>query len=293
MGAEYLWLRDHRDDLAAGTAAYERRDTVASLTMGVLSLAAPLVLPRLLRGVVPGKGRYGRPLVTTALSAAALTTVADFVGRLDGGADRRYDPRRRRVAAAARRLAGAGGVVAVATGGVAVTTSWASRTSLTRAWRHGVVNDLGTGAGATAAAVLLWDFMYYWNHRLMHESRFMWAIHVVHHSSERYNLSTALRQPVAEAFGTFLPYSVLALAGFRPRLINTARGVNLLYQFWIHTETIGRLGVAEKSSTPPLITASTMAATAPISTGTTGASSSSGTACSRPSNRSPNASCTG
>ena len=57
------------------------------------------------------------------------------------------------------------------------------------------------------AAILAWDFIYYWNHRFMHESRYMWAIHVVHHSSERYNLSTALRQPVADAFGTFVPYS--------------------------------------------------------------------------------------
>jgi sterol desaturase/sphingolipid hydroxylase (fatty acid hydroxylase superfamily) len=79
----------------------------------------------------------------------------------------------------------------------------------------------------------------------MHESRWLWAIHVVHHSSERYNLSTALRQPVADAFGMFVPYGVLTLAGFRPELIETARGVNLLYQFWIHTDTIDTLGVAE------------------------------------------------
>ena len=122
---------------------------------------------------------------------------------------------------------------------------------MSRAWKRRLVRDLGTGPAATAAAVLLWDFMYYWNHRLMHESRFMWAIHVVHHSSERYNLSTALRQPVAEAFGTFLPYSALALVGFQPSLINTARGVNLIYQFWIHTETLGRLGAAERVLNTP------------------------------------------
>jgi sterol desaturase/sphingolipid hydroxylase (fatty acid hydroxylase superfamily) len=56
----------------------------------------------------------------------------------------------------------------------------------------------------------------------------MWAIHVVHHSSERYNLSTALRQPVADALGTFVPYSLLALLGLHPELIAQARGITLL-----------------------------------------------------------------
>jgi sterol desaturase/sphingolipid hydroxylase (fatty acid hydroxylase superfamily) len=73
----------------------------------------------------------------------------------------------------------------------------------------------------------------------------MWALHVVHHSSERYNLSTALRQPVADVLGTTLPYGALCLVGVAPELITTARGMNLLYQFWIHTETIGRLGPSE------------------------------------------------
>ena len=99
--------------------------------------------------------------------------------------------------------------------------------------------------------MLGWDFIYYWNHRFMHESRYMWAIHVVHHSSERYNLSTALRQPVADALGTFVPYSLLALLGVRPELIAQARGINLLYQYWIHTDTIRRLGPFEKVFNTP------------------------------------------
>ena len=98
----------------------------------------------------------------------------------------------------------------------------------------------------TLGAIAAWDFIYYWNHRFMHESRWLWAIHVVHHSSERYNLSTALRQPVAEHFGAMLPYGLLSLAGVRPSIVETARGVNLLYQYWIHTEAIDRLGVAEE-----------------------------------------------
>jgi sterol desaturase/sphingolipid hydroxylase (fatty acid hydroxylase superfamily) len=79
----------------------------------------------------------------------------------------------------------------------------------------------------------------------------MWAIHVVHHSSEHYNLSTALRQPVAEAFGTFVPFGSLCLFGIRPGLVETARGVNLLYQYWIHTETVGTLGPAEEVLNTP------------------------------------------
>ena len=86
----------------------------------------------------------------------------------------------------------------------------------------------------------------------MHTSRYMWAIHVVHHSSERYNLSTALRQPVADVFGTFVPYSLLSLAGIRPRLIEMARGINLIYQFWFHTDAIRTLrpGAEQVLNTP-------------------------------------------
>ena len=101
------------------------------------------------------------------------------------------------------------------------------------------------GLAATAGAVVAWDFIYYWNHRFMHESRYMWAIHVVHHSSEHYNLSTALRQPVADALGTFLPYSSLCLLGVSPELLTTARGINLLWQYWIHTEAVDSMGPSE------------------------------------------------
>ncbi|MGC9961031.1 MAG: sterol desaturase family protein [Acidimicrobiales bacterium] len=287
MGAEYLWLRDRSDELDGSPALYERKDTVASLTMGVGSLLGPLVMPKLMRQLVPGKGRYGKVLVGTALGAAAVTTLADLLVRLDqpdpvacdqgtpapagspddvtGGQgtpapagspdDRagdtrarwaaRRNPMRSRLAQMARPVAAAGGVAAVVAAGLGVTTSWASRTGMDRLSRRRTVRSLGSGPAAVAAAVLAWDFIYYWNHRAMHESRFMWAIHVVHHSSERYNLSTALRQPVAEAFGTFLPYSAMTLLGFEPALVNTARGVNLLYQFWIHTEVVDKIGPLE------------------------------------------------
>ena len=128
---------------------------------------------------------------------------------------------------------------------MAGTTTWATRTTANRLWRRHR-RDLGTGALATVGAILAWDFIYYWNHRFMHESRWLWAIHVVHHSSERYNLSTALRQPVADALRRLRAHRrCSACSASGPQLIETARGVNLLYQYWIHTEAIRKLGRAE------------------------------------------------
>jgi sterol desaturase/sphingolipid hydroxylase (fatty acid hydroxylase superfamily) len=274
MGAEYLWLRSKQEELEGSAGLYERKDTIASLTMGVGSLLGPLVMPRLLRSLVPGKGQHGKLLLGTALGAAAVTSLADLLVRADQrarsgeaaatGADSSPESvasaaagtstrgsLRQRAARIARPVASAGSVAAIVAGGLAVTTSWASRTSMDRMSRRRIVRSLGTGPAAVAGAILGWDFIYYWNHRAMHESRFMWAIHVVHHSSQRYNLSTALRQPVADAFGVFLPYSALAALGFEPALINTARGVNLLYQFWIHTEAIGKIGRLESVLNTP------------------------------------------
>jgi len=151
----------------------------------------------------------------------------------------------------AHKISSVGGVTAIVAGGIAVTTTWASRTTPERFFKHRVFPVWGTGPLAVALAIAGWDFIYYWNHRFMHESRYMWSLHVVHHSSEHYNLSTALRQPVADVLGTSLPYGALCLAGIPPELITTARGVNLLYQFWIHTETIGRLGPAEMALNTP------------------------------------------
>jgi sterol desaturase/sphingolipid hydroxylase (fatty acid hydroxylase superfamily) len=261
MAGEHLWLRRRARRQGPTAGDFERRDTVASLTMGVGSLVAPLVLPRLLRPITPGRGRYGRALVATAAGAALATTVADSVARragqprerdprLDTTADVRHD-HESGVMRHARRIGGAAGVVAVVTGGVAAATWWASRTTPERLWRRRILPDWGAGPLVLLLAITGWDFIYYWNHRFMHESRYMWAVHVVHHSSEHYNLSTALRQPVADVFGTSLPYGALCLAGIRPELITTARGVNLLYQYWIHTETIGRLGRPESVLNTP------------------------------------------
>jgi sterol desaturase/sphingolipid hydroxylase (fatty acid hydroxylase superfamily) len=84
------------------------------------------------------------------------------------------------------------------------------------------------------------DFSYYWFHRVSHESRFFWASHVVHHSSEHYNLSTALRQTWVPM--TYFPFWLwLPLVGFAPWMVLLAQAWSLIYQFWIHTERIGRM----------------------------------------------------
>ncbi len=85
------------------------------------------------------------------------------------------------------------------------------------------------------------DFVYYWNHRIAHESRLFWASHVVHHSSQKYNLSTALRQTWSGSFYTFIFWAPLALLGFHPLMILMQMSVSLLYQYWIHTELIDKM----------------------------------------------------
>ena len=259
MGLEYWRQRRRHASGAAPTAGdYEPRDTLASLSMGVLSLLAPFVAPRLLRPVTRGRGRFAKLLVGAAVGAVAATTVADVLARRSERTAAGAPPAPGAVAAptapapsTARSVASIGGVAAVALGGVAVTTAWAQATTPERLWDRRLVRSLGSGPLPLAAAVLGWDFLYYWNHRFMHTSRYMWAVHEVHHSSERYNLSTALRQPVADVLGTSIPYGLLCLFGIPPSAVATARGINLIYQFWIHTEAIDRIGRAESTFNSP------------------------------------------
>ena len=108
-------------------------------------------------------------------------------------------------------------------------------------WQFRLI-DLGHSLGVIIAALILQDFVYYWKHRAAHRVRWFWSAHVVHHSSEHYNLSTALRQPWNNHFtGYILLSTPLILLGFHPLLIGFVGSVNLLYQFWIHTESIDRM----------------------------------------------------
>jgi hypothetical protein len=90
-------------------------------------------------------------------------------------------------------------------------------------------------------AFVLYDFCYYWKHRLGHEMNILWAAHVVHHSSEEYNLTTALRQSSSSLF-SWIFYLPMALLGFDPILLITVGSLNLIYQFWVHTRHIPKLG---------------------------------------------------
>ena len=93
-----------------------------------------------------------------------------------------------------------------------------------------------------AGALLLYDFCYYWLHRMGHEVNVLWAAHVVHHQSEDYNLSTALRQTGSGVLLGWLFYLPMALLGVPLQVFVVVALIDLLYQFWVHTEQIGRLG---------------------------------------------------
>ena len=99
----------------------------------------------------------------------------------------------------------------------------------------------GTWYGVLLALVF-YDFCYYWHHRAGHEVALFWAAHVVHHQSQHYNLSTALRQTSSGALFGWVFYLPMALAGVPPLVFAIVALVDLLYQFWVHTELVGKLG---------------------------------------------------
>jgi alkylglycerol monooxygenase len=91
-------------------------------------------------------------------------------------------------------------------------------------------------------ALVFYDFCYYWLHRAGHEVAVFWAAHVVHHQSQDYNLSTALRQTSSGALFGWIFYLPMAVAGVPPLVFGVVALVDLLYQFWVHTEHVGKLG---------------------------------------------------
>lgn len=130
------------------------------------------------------------------------------------------------------------------------------------------IGNVGISALTTLAAIALWTFgyehrwlslgqpqavwswlllffaedvCYYWFHRSHHGVRLLWAAHVNHHTSQYFNLSTALRQPWFTPITGPVFWLPLALLGYPPPMILTAQAISLIYQFWIHTEVIGRL----------------------------------------------------
>jgi len=132
-----------------------------------------------------------------------------------------------------------------------------------------VVTALGVGAytffydrlrvlDVSQSSPLVWvlafvgtDLGYYAYHRASHRINFFWATHVVHHQSEEYNLSTALRQSWFTSLTSWLFYVPLAVLGVSPLVFVTCLTFNTLYQFWIHTRAIGKLGVVERVMNTP------------------------------------------
>jgi len=170
--------------------------------------------------------------VTLATPFFILAVILEIVLARLGKTRTVYEPRDTAVSLAM----GLGSTVAgVLFGGVAaISIVWVAQ--------HRLFTIPMTSVPAWAAIFFLEDLTYYWFHRLSHERRIWWAAHVNHHSSQHYNLSTALRQTwTGEIAGTWVLWLGLAFLGFPPAMIAIEKGVSLVYQFWIHTEAIGRM----------------------------------------------------
>ncbi len=126
---------------------------------------------------------------------------------------------------------------------VGVFTKLATLGLYTLAYQHLAIWQLPADSlWVWAGALLAYDFCYYWLHRMGHEVQLLWAAHVVHHSSEEYNLSTALRQTGTGFLFGWLFYLPLAVAGVPPLVFVVVGLIDLLYQFWVHTRQVGKLG---------------------------------------------------
>ena len=124
-----------------------------------------------------------------------------------------------------------------------ITMGVISLSVLMRAWQFRIL-DWGVSIPIIVLALVAQDCLYYWKHRAAHRVRWFWTAHVVHHSSEFYNLSTALRQPWNNHFTGFVLLSTpLVILGVHPLLLGFVGALNLLYQYWIHTEAIDRMPV--------------------------------------------------
>lgn len=100
-------------------------------------------------------------------------------------------------------------------------------------------------------ALVLYDFCYYWVHRAGHEVNLFWASHVIHHSSEDFNLATALRQSATGFYFKWAFYLPLALLGIPTQVFVVVALIDLLYQYWVHTQLVGRMGILERFLVTP------------------------------------------
>lgn len=108
-------------------------------------------------------------------------------------------------------------------------------------YKYHLVEIPMTAWWAWVAVFFLEDLTYYWFHRISHERRFWWASHVNHHTSQHYNLATALRQTwTGGVAGTWILWLPLVFIGFPPAMVVIQKGISLVYQYWVHTEAIRR-----------------------------------------------------
>jgi sterol desaturase/sphingolipid hydroxylase (fatty acid hydroxylase superfamily) len=174
-------------------------------------------------------------VVTLAVPFFVLLVLAEIVAWKATGRGR-FETRD----AAASLLMGLGNQIAPLFGGAALLSAvwtWAYQFRLF---------DIPNAWWAVALCFVLDDFRYYWFHRISHERRYFWASHVVHHSSQHYNLTTALRQTwTGDIVAGLIFKTPLVFIGFHPAMLVFAFGLNLIYQFWIHTELIKRMGPFE------------------------------------------------
>jgi len=99
-------------------------------------------------------------------------------------------------------------------------------------------------------AFVIYDFFYYWGHRMGHQINFFWAAHSIHHQSEDYNLTTALRQTSSSILGWIFTAPMLML-GVSVEMYVTCAALNLIYQYWVHTQHIDKLGWFERFMVTP------------------------------------------
>ena len=107
------------------------------------------------------------------------------------------------------------------------------------------------GLSLWLVALLAWDFCYYWAHRCGHEISLLWASHAVHHQSEDYNLSTALRQTSTSFLFNWVFYLPLFIIGLPIEVVVTCNAIDLIYQFWVHTQHVGKLGWLDRVLVTP------------------------------------------
>jgi len=170
--------------------------------------------------------------VTLATPFFILTVILEILLARLGRAEARYEAKDTAVSL----LMGLGSTIAgVLIGGLTfAATLWT--------WNHRVFTFSMASPAAWIAVFLLEDLTYYWFHRIAHERRIWWASHVNHHSSQHYNLSTALRQTWTGGIaGTWLLWLPLSFFGFPPAMVAIEKGISLVYQYWIHTEAIRKL----------------------------------------------------